>query len=254
MSDKTPGGKAPQEHAHQEHPPQEHPPQEHPRQEQALHGNPLDVIVVSDAVCPWCYVGKRNLEAALASAPDIAARIDWRPFQLDASIPRGGVDRKEYYAKKFGDRVPEIQKRLDDVGASVGIPFAFDAIRISPNTLDAHRLIRWAASAGVQDKIVERLFRDFFVEGRDIGAADTLIAAARDCGMDEQLVARLLASDADAANVQGEIAEAQRLGVSGVPFFIFGGRYALSGAQPPQAIAQAMRAAIASVETSDAKA
>jgi predicted DsbA family dithiol-disulfide isomerase len=200
----------------------------------------ITVDIVSDAVCPWCYIGKRNLEAALADLPGVEAEIHWRPYQLDATIPEGGVDRRAYLERKFGARVSEIYGRVSEAGAAAGIPFAFEAIARSPNTLDAHRLIRWSSSAGAQDAIVERLFRDFFIEGKDIGDRAVLVEAARACGMDADVVAKLLDSDADKEAVRGEIASAQDLGVTGVPFFILNGKFALPGAQPPDVLKRAI--------------
>ena len=211
----------------------------------------IAIDIVSDAVCPWCFIGKRNLEAALAELPDVATEIHWRPYQLDATIPAEGVDRKAYLQRKFGARVAEIYGRVAEAGAAAGIPFAFEAIARSPNTLDAHRLIRWSWSAGKQDAVVERLFRDFFIDGKDIGDRAVLIAAARDCGMDVDLVASLLDSDVDKEGVRGEIASAQDLGVTGVPFFILNGKYALPGAQPPDVLKRSIERAIARAEAEE---
>ena len=202
------------------------------------------IDIVSDAVCPWCFIGKRNLEAALVGLPGIAAEIHWRPYHLDATIPKDGIDRRQYLERKFGPRVGEIYTRVSEAGAAAGIDFAFDAIGRSPNTLDAHRLIRWAWSAGVQDAVVERLFRDFFIEGRDIGDHAVLVEAARACGMDASVVADLLKGDADREEVQADIASAQSLGVTGVPFFIIDGRFALPGAQPPDVLRRAIARAV----------
>jgi predicted DsbA family dithiol-disulfide isomerase len=201
---------------------------------------PLTIDVVSDVVCPWCYIGKRNLEAALARLPDRDVEIRWRPYQLDSTIPREGIARRTYLERKFGARVDEIYSRVAAAGREAGLHFAFERIERSPNTLDAHRLIRWAQSAGKQDDIVERLFRDFFVEGRDIGAHAVLTAAAAAVGMDPPLVERLLAGDADKDAVREEITTAQRLGVTGVPFFIFAGRFGLPGAQPAEVLVSAI--------------
>lgn len=200
----------------------------------------IAIDVVSDAVCPWCYIGKRNLEAALADLPELDVEVRWRPYQLDATIPPEGIDRKAYLQRKFGARVDEIYNRVKEAGATAGIPFAFEDIERSPNTLDAHRLIRWAASAGAQDAIVERLFRDFFIEGKDLGDREVLLAAARDCGLDPAIVADLLAGEADKESVREEIASAQHIGVTGVPFFILDGKFALPGAQPPDVLKRAI--------------
>jgi predicted DsbA family dithiol-disulfide isomerase len=201
----------------------------------------LTIDVVSDVVCPWCYLGEKRLEAALAKAPQKVA-LHWRPYQLDPTIPAGGYDRAEYMAKKFGagGRLQAVHDNLVRLGAEVGLPFAFDKIKRAPNTLDAHRLIRWANSAGVQGKVVDRLFKAYFVEGRDIGDRGVLIDVAGKCGLDAKLVEELLAGDEDVDLVREEIAQAQLIGVSGVPFFIFGGRLGVPGAQDPSVLLQAM--------------
>ena len=201
---------------------------------------PLTIDIVSDVVCPWCYIGKRNLEAALAARPVGDVEIRWRPYQLDATIPPEGIARRTYLERKFGTRVDEIYVRVAAAGHEAGIDFAFDRIERSPNTLDAHRLIRWAQSAGRQNDIVEELFRSFFIEGRDIGDHAVLTKTAAAAGMDAQVVQRLLPGDADKESVREEIATAQRLGVTGVPFFIFAGRFGLPGAQPAEVLADAM--------------
>ena len=201
----------------------------------------LTIDIVSDVVCPWCYLGEKRLDAALAEAAQPVA-LRWRPYQLDPTIPDGGLDRAEYMAKKFGagGRLQAAHDNLTRLGAEVGIPFAFDKIKRAPNTLDAHRLIRWANSAGVQGKVVDRLFKAYFVEGRDIGDRDVLIDIGGECGLDARLVEKLLAEGADADLVREEIAQAQAIGVSGVPFFIFADRLGVPGAQDPSVLIGAM--------------
>jgi predicted DsbA family dithiol-disulfide isomerase len=202
---------------------------------------PLTIDIVSDVVCPWCYLGEKRLEQALAEeAGPVVVR--WRPYQLDPTIPEGGLDRAEYMEKKFGKsgRLQSVHDNLTRLGAEVGLPFAFDKITRSPNTLDAHRLIRWATSAGVQSRVVDRLFEAYFVEGRDIGDRVVLTEIAAECGLDADLVERLLAEGADSEVVRQEVEQAQAMGVSGVPFFIFAGRLGVPGAQEPSALRQAM--------------
>jgi predicted DsbA family dithiol-disulfide isomerase len=201
----------------------------------------LTIYIVSDVVCPWCYLGEKRLEAALAEDSQPVA-VRWRPYQLDPTIPEGGLDRAEYMEKKFGKsgRLQSVHDNLTRLGAEVGLPFAFDRIERSPNTLDAHRLIRWSGSAGVQEKVVDRLFRAYFVEGRDIGDRKVLIEIAGECGLDAKLIEKLLADGADADLVRQEIEQAQAMGVSGVPFFIFGGRIGVPGAQEPAVLRRAM--------------
>jgi predicted DsbA family dithiol-disulfide isomerase len=211
----------------------------------------LTIDIISDVVCPWCFVGKRRLEQALADLPHICPSIRWRPFQLDATIPVAGVDRTLYLQQKFGsaERVEAIQRRLLECGAAAGVAFRFDRIIRSPNTLDAHRLIRWADAAGVQSAIVERLFELYFVAGSDIGDRQLLCATAAEQGMARAVVERLFAEGADIAAVKEEIALAQRLGVTGVPTFIFAGRHVVSGAQSASALAAAMRQAAETSQT-----
>jgi predicted DsbA family dithiol-disulfide isomerase len=204
----------------------------------------LTIDVVSDAVCPWCFVGKRRLEAALESLPGLPVEIRWRPFQLDGTIPQGGISREEYLTRKFGaERAKDMYARLEGVGEEAGISFAFDRIARSPNTLDAHRVIRWSQPTGRQDELVERLFNAYFVEGGDIGDRDLLAKIAGDCGLDVAMTRARLDTDADLAEVKEEIAVAQRIGVTGVPFFILGGKYAVAGAQPAEALATAIQKA-----------
>jgi len=208
---------------------------------------PLVIDIVSDVVCPWCYVGKKHIEKALANMPDIDAVVRWHPFQLDPSIPAEGYDRKAYMAKKFGDggQLKAAHERLEALGNSNGIAFQFDAISRSPNTLDAHRLIRWADEAGVQDAVVSSLFQSYFEEGLDIGDRSVLAFIAGKAGMDSDLVTARLETDMDVESVRAEIAEAGRIGVSGVPFFILAQKLAVSGAQPSEVVMDAIRQAMA---------
>jgi predicted DsbA family dithiol-disulfide isomerase len=213
----------------------------------------LAIDVVSDVVCPWCFLGKRRLARALANEGE-AIPVRWRPYQLDPTIPPGGTDRKLYLRNKFGEggRLEEIHARLAALGAEEGVAFAFDKIERSPNTLDAHRLIRWASVSGAQDAVVERLFSLYFEQGRDIGDRALLIETARECGMDEEVVIKLLEDGADENEVREEIEQAQRLGVTGVPFFIFASRFGVPGAQSPDVLSAALeraRKALAGIET-----
>jgi predicted DsbA family dithiol-disulfide isomerase len=200
--------------------------------------DPLVIDVVSDVVCPWCYLGKKRLEAALAEGGP--AQVRWRPYQLDPTIPPEGLDRKTYMSAKFRDeaRLAEAHARLTALGAEVGVAFDFAAIRRSPNTLDAHRLIRFATEAGKGDEVVEALFRAYFVEARDIGDRGVLAEIGRAAGLAD-VEARLSGGDGE-AEVRTEIAQAQRMGVEGVPFFIFASKYAVSGAQTPEVLREAM--------------
>jgi predicted DsbA family dithiol-disulfide isomerase len=213
----------------------------------------LTIDVVSDVVCPWCYLGKRRLALALARGDGGAVAVRWRPYQLDPTIPAGGMDRRAYLRQKFRDdkRLDEVHARLTALGAEVGVAYRFDAISRAPSTLDAHRLIRWASVGGAQDTVVERLFRLYFEEGRDIGERALLIEVARECGMDADIVGKLYAEDDDVDLVQAEIAQAQAIGVTGVPYFIFASRFGVPGAQDTEVLAKAIaqaRAAPSGVE------
>jgi predicted DsbA family dithiol-disulfide isomerase len=197
----------------------------------------LEIDVISDVVCPWCYLGKRKLDAAMKQVEAFSYDVRWRPFQLDPTIPPEGIARAEYMSRKFGpEKIAAIHARLEEAGQEEGLSFAFDKITRSPNTLDAHRLIRWAQPSGKQSDIVERLFNLYFVEGQDIGDRNVLIDVARQAGLDVDLITRLFVEGVDIVPVQEEMSTAARMGVSGVPFFIFGGKYAVSGAQPVDAL------------------
>ncbi|MDW6023036.1 DsbA family protein [Mesorhizobium sp. BAC0120] len=205
----------------------------------------ITVDVVSDVVCPWCFIGQKRLDTAIGEVPDVTVEVRWRPFQLDPTIPAEGKDRKRYMLEKFGseERIRQIHARVEAVGEAEGINFAFDAIKVAPNTLDAHRVIRWAGAADTdtQNRLVRRLFKLNFEEGRNIGDHAVLIEAAREAGMDAAVVETLLPTDADVDNVRNEIATAQRMGITGVPCFLLEGRYAVMGAQDSATLADAIR-------------
>jgi predicted DsbA family dithiol-disulfide isomerase len=205
-------------------------------------GEPVSVDVISDVVCPWCFIGKRRLEQAVAMS-DTPLTIRWRPFQLDPTIPPEGKSRRAYLEQKFGsaERIKEIYERVAAVGAEVGIPFAFDRIEVSPNTLDAHRLIRWAGEYNLQDAVVEALFSAYFIDGKDIGDRALLADIAAGAGMDRAQIAERLASEDDRAEVRADIVASQRIGVTGVPTYILASRYGLVGAQPAEELARAFR-------------
>lgn len=193
----------------------------------------MQIDVVSDTVCPWCFIGKRRLDRAVAQRPDLGIEISWRPYQLDPNVPKEGLDRRDYMRAKFGDgeRVKGMSETLRQYGEELGIAFAFDKADKRPNTIDSHRLIRWASSVGVQDAVVEALFKAYFEQGRDIGDAAVLTDIAAACGMDGDLVADLLASDADIELVTRESGLAGQMGIQGVPAFVLQGKYMLVGAQ-----------------------
>ena len=206
----------------------------------------ITIDVVSDVVCPWCYLGKARLELAIAEVQDqIGVDINWRPYRLNPDYPKEGVDQKKALEQKLGgaERVAEGHKMLSELGRDVGINFDFDAIKIGPNTLDAHRLIHWAMveDRDKADKVVNGLFKANFEEGRNVGDHAVLLDVAEKAGLDRTVTASLLASDADKVLVVEEIEAAQKMGVNGVPFFIFDQQYAVSGAQTPDVLAGALR-------------
>jgi predicted DsbA family dithiol-disulfide isomerase len=200
----------------------------------------MKIDVISDTICPWCFIGKRRLDRAIAARPDLDIKVYWRPFRLDPSLPREGVDRKSYLRAKFGDTPKSrlMAAALRDAGEREGIVFNFDAIQKTPNSLDSHRLIRWASSTGQQSAIVEKLFLAYFAQGRDIGDRKTLADIAGECGMDTELVQGLLDSDADLDRVASEDSLARKIGIEGVPTFFFAGNYLLSGAEETQTLVQ----------------
>jgi predicted DsbA family dithiol-disulfide isomerase len=204
---------------------------------------PVVIDVVSDVVCPWCYIGKRRLEQAIALKPDIPVRVQWRPYFLNPWVPRAGMSRADYLAKKFGsaERYRSIAARVAAAAASVGLVYAVDKIARQPNTLDCHRLIQWAADDPARMK--QRLMDLYFAEGGDLSDPEVLVGAARACGLDGDVVRNRLASDADVARVEREARSAQEAGIDGVPCFIFGGRFAVSGAQAPEYLADAIERA-----------
>jgi predicted DsbA family dithiol-disulfide isomerase len=205
----------------------------------------IAIDVVSDVVCPWCYIGQKRLEKAVEAVPDVDVTVRWRPYQLDPTIPPEGKDRRQYMLAKFGSdqRIREIHARIEPLGAAEGIAFDFEAIKVSPNTLDAHRLIRWAANDGsdVQNRLVQALFSAYFEQGRNVGERAVLVETARSAGMDGAVVEAMLAAEADRAEVVAEIETASRMGITGVPCFLLERRYAVMGAQESATLADAIR-------------
>ncbi len=198
--------------------------------------DPLPITVYSDVICPWCYVGKRRLEAALAS-PGMPAPIEfsWRPFELNPDMPAEGIERKIYRARKFGEvRSAELDVRMASTGREVGIEFAFDRMRRTPNTRLAHRLIWEAGRQNRQDAVVERLFHGYFEEGLDIGRADVLEGIAAAAGLEADGVDRALTGTDSLQAVTKLEQQGYGMGIQGVPFFILLAKYSISGAQPPE--------------------
>jgi predicted DsbA family dithiol-disulfide isomerase len=200
---------------------------------------PLSIDVFSDVVCPWCYLGKRRLERALAGLRRPAV-VRWQPFQLDPTIPPNGIPRDDYLKRKFGSvaAIEPAHRRLAQLGHDEGIDYRFDLIQLSPNTIDAHRLVHWA-SGEQQNAMVERLFRAYFTEGRDVGNRAVLAELASEAGVEGDIATRL-ASDEDRQQIAGEIAGAYRLGIDGVPCFVLQGRWAVMGAQTPDVLVAAI--------------
>jgi predicted DsbA family dithiol-disulfide isomerase len=205
----------------------------------------LAIDVISDVVCPWCYVGKLRLERALMQQPDGNASVNWLPFFLDPSVPSGGIPRIDYITRKFGTsgKITSAHERLVGIGASLGIDFRFDLIERQPNTLDAHRLIGWAQEAGNASAAVSRLFELFFTEGADIGSHEVLIEVGKSAGMDANDLRHDLASSRDADLVVRQATAASNAGIGGVPFFVFDKRLAVAGAQEVEVFLEAMRRA-----------
>jgi predicted DsbA family dithiol-disulfide isomerase len=205
----------------------------------------LPIDVVSDIVCPWCFIGKRRLEKAIALKPEIPVEVRFRPYFLNPWIPREGISREEYLTAKFGspERYRSIAGRVAQAAAAEGLTYAVDGIKRQPNTLDCHRLILWAGAIGNGARMKQRLMDLYFTEGADLTDRDVLVKAAVDCGLEADLARRRLAGDDDVERVSREAESAKESGIEGVPCFIFGGLVAVSGAQAPEHLAQAIERA-----------
>lgn len=207
------------------------------------------IDIVSDVICPWCYVGKRRLERALAMAPQSDLQIGWRPFQLNPDMPPEGMERTAYLEAKFGTAQGGLRyEQVTQAGAGEGIHFAFDRITRTPNTIKAHRLIRRAADTARQDAMVEALFRAYFLEGEDLGDDAALGRIAQAAGFAPADTAAYLAGDRDEAQIRSEDAFAREIGINGVPCFIIDRKFALSGAQAPEAFIEVFELARREVE------
>jgi predicted DsbA family dithiol-disulfide isomerase len=208
---------------------------------------PVRIDVVSDVVCPWCFIGKRRLEKAIASRPDLSVEVHFRPYFLNDWVPREGVSRTEYLTTKFGsvDRYNQNAKRIVAVAAGEGLTYSPEKIQRQPNTIDCHRLIYWADQHGNAPRMKQRLMSLYFTEGADLTDREVLVNAAADCGLDPARTRELLASDTDVDTVTRAAESAKAAGIDGVPMFIFGGLLAVSGAQSPEYLAAAMERAVA---------
>jgi predicted DsbA family dithiol-disulfide isomerase len=207
---------------------------------------PLTIDVVSDVVCPWCFIGKRRLEKAIASRPDLPVTVRFHPYFLNDWVPREGISRTEYLTTKFGspDRYNKNVPRVVAAAESEGLTYAPDKIQRQPNTLDCHRLILWAEREGNAPRMKQRLMDLYFTEGSDLTDREVLVRAAADCGLDATQVRELLASDTDVDTVTQAAESAKSAGIDGVPMFIFNGVLAVSGAQAPEYLVSAMERSI----------
>ena len=206
----------------------------------------LQVEVVHDLVCPWCYLGLRRLNRTLRRRPDLAFDLIWRPFLLNPDMPRAGMTRGDYVVRKFGgeDRARRLYSAIAEIGRAEGLTFHFDRIRRTPSSVDAHRLVRWGGAFGAGAALVEALFAAHFVDGRDIGDVHVLTDVAGACGLDGAAALRFLLSDAEVDVIHAENLRAHRLGINGVPCFIIGGRHAIAGAQESEVLERLLDIAV----------
>jgi predicted DsbA family dithiol-disulfide isomerase len=213
------------------------------------------VDIVSDTICPWCYIGKRRFERALALSGRGDVAVAWRPFQLNPDMPAEGMTRDDYVRAKFGggDRPRQIYQAIAESGREAGIEFQFSLIKRTPNTVLSHRLIHWAGKNGQQDEIVAELFRAYFERGLDIGDLDVLVESAARAGIDGDTARRYLGTDEGRQEVVASDVYARRLGINGVPCFIVNRKYAVSGAQPPSAFVEVFNLAERDAATSAAQ-
>ena len=219
---------------------------------------PLTLDIVSDVVCPWCYIGKHRIESALALVTDVPVEVRWRPFFLNPWVPREGISRDEYLTTKFGsvEAYGKIASRVVEAASEEGLVYRPDQVKRQPNTLDCHRLIHWAARDPSGDKaaaVKQRLMELYFRDGGDLTDSEVLVRAAADCGMDAATVRQRLATDEDVDVVSSQAQEAADKGIGGVPTYVFAGKYAVSGAQPPEQLARAIRQVSAEVNAEAAE-
>lgn len=196
----------------------------------------IKLDIMSDPICPWCYIGKTYLDRALEAHGDHPYAIEWHPFQLNPDMPEGGMDRREYLETKFGGKDGAVRAYAPVVehAEKAGLKIDFEGMKRTPNTVNAHRLIHWAGIEGKQNAAVSALFKAYFVDARDIGDIDVLSDIADDIGMDAAVVRRLLQSDSDIEEIKARDAHSRKMGIDSVPTFIVGGRHAVPGAQPPE--------------------
>jgi predicted DsbA family dithiol-disulfide isomerase len=211
----------------------------------------LAIEVVHDLVCPWCYLGVRRLFRTLARRPDLLVEVAWRPFLLNPDMPRGGMSRTDYVLRKFGgeDRARRMYASITEIGRNEGVMFRFERIRRTPASIDAHRLVRWAAAFGRGNEVVEAIFAAHFTDGRDIGDTAVLTAIATSCGLRAASARAFLASNLEIDAVHADNLRAHRLGINGVPCFVVGGCHAIAGAQEPEVLERLLTvAAVEAIE------
>ena len=211
----------------------------------------LSIEIVHDLVCPWCYLGVRRLMRTLRRRPDLLFELAWRPFLLNPDMPRVGMARPDYVVRKFGgeDRARRLYSSISEIGRAEGVMFRFDRIRRTPSSIDAHRLVRYAARFGFADVMVESLFSPHFTDGRYIGDYAVLVAIGQACGLDPLATRRFLAGDGETDSVHADNLRAHRLGINGVPCFVVSGRHAIAGAQEPEVIERLLD--VAAVEAAE---
>jgi len=211
----------------------------------------LTIEIFHDLVCPWCFLGVRRLVRTLRRRPDLLFDLTWRPFLLNPEMPRLGMARQDYVIRKFGgdDRARRLYASISDIGRSEGVQFHFDRIRRTPNSVEAHRLVRWAARFGRAAEAVEAVFSAHFTDGLDIGDSAVLAAVAHAIGLDAAAALSFLASEAEIETVHAENLRAHRLGINGVPCYIIAGRHAIAGAQEPEVIERLLD--VATVEATE---
>lgn len=216
----------------------------------------ISLDIFSDPVCPWCMIGKSNLDRALERHADHPFAIQWHPFQLNADMPPEGVDKRDYLSARFGSvaKLDQVHAQLRDTARKNGVDMDPDTPKRIPNTLNAHRLIHWAGLEAKQTTVVSALFRAYWKEGRDIGNPEVLADIAASCGMDRAMVQRLLASDADRDDIQARDEDARKKGVTAVPTFLIAQQYVVSGAQPPEVWDQVIAELVAKVKAGEVKA
>ncbi len=200
----------------------------------------LSIEIVHDLVCPWCFLGARRLMRTLRQRPGPGFELVWRPFLLNPDMPRGGMPRGDYVIRKFGgeERARRLYASIGEIGRAEGVTFNFERIRRTPSSLDAHRLVRWAAREGRATETVEALFSAYFTDGRNIGDLGVLAAVAEEAGLDPQRARLFLSRDDEVETVHAENLRAHRLGINGVPCFVVGGRHAIAGAQDQEVLAR----------------